>query len=80
MDIAASEAAALYEEESVAGYLPEPVTFELTDGTQVEATCYNLRGVEMTATNNDYAESLLDLASRLGLPDSYLDQIRRWRT
>ena len=79
MDIAASDAAELYAEESVAGYLPEPVIVELMDGTRVEATCYNLPGVEVTGANNEYAKSLLEVATRLGLPESYLDQIRRAR-
>ena len=63
--------------DSVADYLPEPVTVELMDGTKVEATCYNLPGDKVTGANKDYANSLLDVASRLGFPDSYLDQIRQ---
>lgn len=77
MDIAPSEATELYAEESVADYLPEPVNVELMDGTQVEATCYNLPSDKVTGANKEYAESLLDVATRLGLPDSYLDQIRQ---
>ena len=80
MDIAADEAADLYAEESVADYLPEPVTVELTDGTKVQATCYNLPGDKATGANSEYAESLLVVATKLGLPESYLDQIRRART
>ena len=80
MDIAADEAAELYAEESVADYLPEPVTVELTDGTKVQATCYNLPGDIVTGANSEYAESLLVVATKLGLPESYLDQIRRART
>ena len=80
MDIAPSEATELYAEESVADYLPEPVNVELMDGTQVEATCYNLPSDKVTGANKEYAESLLDVATRLGLPDSYLDQIRQART
>ena len=77
MEIAPSEAAGLYAEQSVADYLPESVMVTLTDGTQVEATCYNLP-IEMVAgTNNEYAQSLLAIASRLGFPDFYLEQIRQ---
>ena len=79
MDIAPNEATRLYAEDSVADYLPEPVTVELMDGTQVEAICYNLPSAKITGTNKDYAESLLKVASRLGFPDSYLDQIRQAR-
>jgi len=79
MDIAPDEATELYAEDSVADYLPEPVTIELLDGTEVEATCYNLPSAKVTGTNKDYAESLLKVASRLGFPDSYIDQIRQAR-
>ncbi len=79
MDIAPNEATELYAEDSVADYLPERLTVELMDGTQVEATCYNLPSAKVTGTNKDYAESLLKVANRLGLPDSYIDQIRQAR-
>ena len=77
MDIAPIEAMELYAEDGVADYLPEPVTVELMDGTKVKATCYNLPNAKVTGTNKDYAESLLQVAGRLGLPDSYLDEIRQ---
>lgn len=79
MDIARSEAATLYAEESVSDYVPEPVLVELMDGTPVEATCYNLPGDRIAGANGDYAAALLKVASRLGFPDDYLDQIRRAR-
>ena len=77
MEIASGEIEDLYAEASVADYVPEPVIVELMDGTQVRATCYNLPGDKIAGTNKDYAASLLELATRLGFPDSYLDQIRR---
>lgn len=77
MDIAPGEAEALYAEDSVADYVPEPVVVELMDGTRVDATCFNLPGDNVSGCNKEYAESLLDLADRLGFPGSYLDQIRR---
>ncbi len=77
MEIAPSEATELYAEDSVADYLPEPVTVELMDGTRVQATCYNLPVEKVTGTNAEYAKSLLDLATRLDFPDSYLEQIRQ---
>ena len=80
MNIAPSEAAELYAEDSVADYVPEPVIVELMDGTRVDATCYNLPGEKVTGANKQYAQSLLDLATRLEFPDSYLDQIRQSRT
>lgn len=79
MDIAAGEAEMLYAEDSVADYLPETVAVNLQDGTSAEATCYNLPGDKVTGTNDRYAESLLDPATRLNFPESYLEQIRRAR-
>jgi len=76
MNVAPGEAAKLYAEESVADYLPEPVIVDTMDGAQVDATCYNLPVDKVTGTNKEYAESLLDLATRLGFPGSYLDEIR----
>ena len=76
MDIAPGEAAELYAEDSVADYLPESVVVALLDGTQVEATCYNLPSGKLVGTNPEYAAALLELATELGFPDSYLRQIR----
>ncbi len=77
MDILPNDADTLYSEASMADYEPEPVTVELMDGTKVVATCYNLPSNKVTGTNKAYAESLLEVATKLGLPESYLDQIRQ---
>lgn len=75
MDILPSDARDLYSEDSVADYLPEPVTVETLDGSRLDATCYNLPPDKVTGTNKEYAESLIEVATKLKLPDSYLDQI-----
>jgi hypothetical protein len=80
MDIAQEAVQALYSEKIVADYLPEPVVVDLVDGTQVEATCYNLPIDKVSGSNKDYARSLLRLAAGLNFPDSYLDQIRQAAT
>ncbi len=80
MEIAPGEAKELYAEPSVADYQPEPVIAELVDGTRVDAVCYNLPGDRVTGANREYAESLLSVATRLGFPDSYLDEIRQAQT
>ena len=77
MNISQSEAAELYAEDSVADYLPEPVVVELTDGSKVEATCYNLPADKVTGTNKKYVKALLEVATRLTFPDTYLDEIRQ---
>lgn len=80
MNVARSEAAMLYAEGSLTDYLPEPVVVELMNGTRFAATCYNLPGDKITGTNKEYAEALLEVATRFDFPDSYLDQIRQART
>lgn len=75
--IAATEAAALYAEPSVADYRPEPVTVTLLDGGEVEAISYTLPQGADAGANKDYAAALLQVAQRLGLPESYCAEIRR---
>ena len=77
MNISDNAAKELYAERSVADYVPEPVTVNLSDGSEVEAICYNLPEEKITGTNKDYAASLLELAARLEFPESYLDEIRK---
>lgn len=76
MDVAADQVEELYADKSVADYVPEPVNVELMDGSKVAATCYNLPADKITGTNKKYAEALLNVASNLGFPDSYLEEIR----
>lgn len=77
MNITQREATELYAEQSVAEYVPEPVVVELMDGTRAEASCYNLPADKVTGTNREYANSLLSVATRLGFPEPYLEEIRR---
>jgi hypothetical protein len=64
MQINSEDAATLYSEQSVADYV-------------VSAVCYNLPAARLTGTNPEYAAALLALATKLGLPDSYLGHIRK---
>lgn len=77
MRLTVDEAEALYAEESVSDYLPEPIIVTLMDGRNVEATCYNLPGNKVAGSNKDYAAALLALARKLDFPNSYLVQISR---
>ena len=82
MALSETEAAALYAEESVADYRPEPVRVILgdengEDGSVENAVCYILPDGPDAGTNTDYAAALLALAERLGLPESYREEIRR---
>lgn len=76
MTIGRQEAMALYSDESVSDYVPEPVSVTLPSGDVETATCYNLPPGKLEGANPAYAKSLLQLASRLGFPDAYLDSIR----
>lgn len=76
MKIASNDAAALYSEPSVADYVAEPVVVTLLEGTRVPAVCYNLPAAKLVGTNPEYAAALLALATKLGLPESYLGGIR----
>jgi len=77
MKITAEDAAVLYSEQSVADYVAEPVVVNLPEDIQVSAVCYNLPATRLAGTNPEYAAALLTLASKLGLPDSYLGHIRK---
>lgn len=79
MEISPGEAKDLYAEASVADYVPEPVIVELIDGSKVEASCYILPDDKVTGTNTDYAEALLQVARKLGLPETYLAGIKQAR-
>ncbi len=76
MKIASEDAAALYSESSVADYVAENVVVTLSGGIEVPAVCYNLPAAKLAGKNPDYASALLALATKLGLPDSYLTHIR----
>ncbi len=76
MEISSDEAEGLYAESSIVDYVAEPVTAILVDGNEVQAQCYNLPKEKITGTNQAYAESLLEVAQRIGLPEAYLSEIR----
>jgi hypothetical protein len=76
MKMAPEDTAALYSERSVADYVAEPLVVTLPGDIRVPAVCYNLPAAKLVGTNPDYAAALLTLATTLGLPDSYLRQIR----
>lgn len=76
MNISSDQANELYSDKSVADYVPESVIVELLGGSKAEAKCYNLPVDKVTGANKTYAEALLEVASKRGLPESYLVKIR----
>jgi hypothetical protein len=72
-----AELDALYSEPSVSAYRPEAVCARLTDGTRVQALCFNLNAPPAQGEHNpSYAAKLRELAARLGLPADYVSSIR----
>jgi len=76
MEIPEDQANELYSDNSVRDYVPEPVVVHLPGEQPVSAVCYNLPAAKLTGTNRRYAADLLALATRLGMPESYLEHIR----
>ena len=76
MSLRTDDVRALYAEKSVADYVSESAAVVLPDGTVESAVCYNLPKRKLEGANSEYANALLILAGRLGLPDDYLQQIR----
>lgn len=68
----------LYAEPSVSDYIPEDVTVVLNSGRTTSAICYNLPAELLTGTNTQYAQALLNLASHIGLPNHYLETIKKY--
>lgn len=77
MKVPSDDITALYSEQSVAEYVAEPVVVTLPGGILVPAVCYNLPTAQLVGKNPEYAAALLALATKLGLPDSYLRHIRK---
>ena len=71
-----AEVDALYSEASVSVYRPEAVFAQLTDGSVTPALCFNLPVPPSPDERNpQYASKLRELASRIGLPQSYVSSI-----
>jgi len=76
MTIGKNEADKLYSDAAVADYVAESVSVTLPTGVVKSGVCYNLPPDELDGVNAAYAEALLRLATKLGFPRDYLDQIR----
>ncbi len=65
----------LYADPGVADYVAEPVVVTLQDGVAMHAVCYKLPAEKLAGENPEYAKALLALATKLNLPQSYLEHI-----
>jgi Gamma-glutamyl cyclotransferase, AIG2-like len=71
-----SEVDALYGEASVSVYRPEAVSAQLDDGNVIPALCFNLpMPPSREERNPQYVSKLREVASRIGLPPSYVSSI-----
>ncbi|WP_272152105.1 gamma-glutamylcyclotransferase [Tenacibaculum aiptasiae] len=75
MEVAKEEIIKLYNEESVADYIPVKVKVTTESNEHLAATCYNLPIELLTGTNKLYSKSLYELAKKLSFPKEYLDKI-----
>ena len=66
----------LYSGADLADYVAEPVTVSLPGDHTAAAVCFNLPADKLAGSNRDYATKLLALATRVGLPDTYLAHLR----
>jgi hypothetical protein len=72
-----TEVDALYGEASVSVYRPEAVSAQLADGSVIPALCFNLpTPPSITERNPQYVSKLREVASRIGLPPSYVSSIQ----
>ena len=74
------EVDALYSEASVSVYRPEAVSARLADGSAVPALCFNLPVppslLSISERDPEYLRKLRELATRIGLPPTYVASIR----
>ena len=76
MSLSHREVDRLYAEPSVAAYRPEAVTARLSEGETIAALCFNLPEVAVEVQSNaGYANKLVAVARKLGLPESYIATI-----
>lgn len=75
MELSEDEISRLYGDTSVADYVPENVTATTIENEPIDAIVYNLPLEKLKGSNSQYAESLLEVAKRYGLPNSYLKKI-----
>ena len=68
----------LYGEASVADYVPEKVIAASFTGLEIPAICYLLPIDKLSGRNRAYAASLAVTASKIGLPEDYVEKIKMW--
>ena len=77
MTLSNAELHSLYNESSVRDYRPDWVTAVFSDDTARSVLCFNLPAPPTSEEHNeDYANRLRTVATKLGLPAEYVDSIK----
>lgn len=75
MSLPCREVKRLYQEASVADYLPEEAMATLINGDKIKVQVYNLPKEQITGSNKKYAQLLVSTAQKTGLPQDYIQVI-----
>ena len=75
MTLSSAELEKLYSEPSLRDYKPMPIEVVDASGNPRSISSYLLVEDELSDCNTEYARALLDIARKLALPQSYLQEI-----
>lgn len=78
MDLSEKELNQLYSDPGVVDYIPEQVTAHKIAGGTKNVLSYNLPKEKLAGKNKEYAISLTEVAKKIGLPQSYVDEVDSW--
>ncbi len=78
MDLQTDELNLLYAAEGVQDYVPQALHVHTMSGKRLEVLCYILPKDKMAGSNSEYARQLAKVAEQLGLPESYIEEIKTW--
>lgn len=79
MQLTKKELECLYNDNGVRDYLPVEMTALKADGNSVAVISYILPIEKISGKNNNYAQKLCELVSKLDFPRSYIDEINKWQ-
>lgn len=68
----------LYGDKSVADYVPENIIAISSSNEPINVICYNLPLEKLSGQNRQYAESLIIVAKKVGLPTKYVNTIKHF--
>lgn len=78
MELEVEELRQLYAGDGVVDYLPQTVKAVSMDGQSMDTLSYILPMDKTSGSNREYATKLAGVAKKLGLPDSYVEEIEAW--